>query len=176
MFNEEKFITSDKDLQKLFTSCKNCSKITIAGTTILSYNELPTLKLPSKDLHPKICIIINTNTSTTDVGHWFLLALNQPIRQAFIYDSLDSLNEKNPLALQAAKNFCKRNNFMYTIIHCQTQKKTSLNCGYVIAYFVHMYHNNSLNHFKKLCLMFNQIKIVKSERYIMNKVTQFFNT
>ena len=174
MFNKEKFITSDQDLKNIFNSCKSCAKITDSGNLIVSYNKLLDLHLPFQQ---KICIIINTNNSArNDVGHWFLIALNRNIHQAFIYDSLDSLHDKNPLALRAAKQFCKLNNFLYTIIHCPTQKQSSLNCGYVIAYFVHVFHNSNLNHFKKICLMFKQIKIEKAERYIMNNVSKVFTS
>ena len=181
MFNHEKYITSGNDLKTLFQSCKMCYKTTNNGSLIFFYDELQDLRLPDQR---KLSIIINTNsqhhdetnsTNHLNLGHWIVLVIDKTLRKALLYDSLDIITKHYSEILTAIKFFCVKNHFTFQTIHAPTQSPDSLNCGYLVAYFVHLYHRSSLDQFKRFCLLYKRNKITTSEKHIMKTIPTIFH-
>ena len=158
LFQKQKFITSDKELIELLKTCPKCYKTINYGEFILSYDELKNIKFNSKTPQ-KICLILNTNSSTQPfelLGHWLLLLIDLNIKHCLIYDSLDSIQENYPKVLKVVKTFCNVHNLSYNIVHGLSQQQKSLVCGYIAAYFIHIFHDTSLDKIKKVCAFFQQ--------------------
>ena len=97
-------------------------------------------------------------------------------KHCLIYDSLDSIQENYPKVLKVVKTFCNVHNLSYNIVHGLSQQQKSLVCGYIAAYFIHIFHDTSLDKIKKVCAFFQQNSTKNIEMMIMKSVCNFFQS
>lgn len=180
MFSHQSFITSDTDLTSLLKRCNKCYQCIDEGKLIVSYNEIPSLLLNTN--RKKICVIINTNRvddhsdSVSGVGHWLLCCFDTQLKHALIYDSLNNLKKDHQNVLNTLTNYCKLHNFSFSIVQGVTQQKESLICGFIVAYFVHIFHSATPHKLIQLCKVFDKCNTENVEVHIMKSACTFFKT
>ena len=132
---EDKNVTSGRDILNLLSKCKKCLAITNNGNYITSYMHLPTLVLPKTPT--KLAIIVNSERDySQNVGHWFVLSIFFSSRSLIVCDGLHQLGDMESEVVQAIIAFANINGLTYKDLNVKCQVETSKTCGFICLFFV----------------------------------------
>jgi hypothetical protein len=167
-FKDKSYITTDKNIKNLLTSCKQCLATTNNGENIITKNFL--LKNTEYKTHKnKSCFIINTLNSwdNQQTGHWITLCINWQTHSAVIANSLRQIPTNT---IKTIKDWCKSNNLTVKLINFGSQAINSVNCGFHARYFVHTFHLHGINAFFLIKKIFDKFSPTTIEKFLKKKL------
>ena len=169
---ESQFVTSETDIRRLLRSCAKCASLTKDATLIITHTELPDLTL-DKIGSRKYSIIINSESDSRKLGHWFTL-LVFPNRRAILCDSLNRIFEHKHIR-DSLKTFCAYNNLTLHNLGFHCQHASSKKCGYITLFFTAKTSILTYFQFMKLIRALNRGSVRSRENYIITFVAKHYN-
>ena len=170
-YNNDKYLTTNNDLETYLSRCETCYNATQKATSILYSRDLPEHKLTKSQ--SKLAIIVNEPNFNHAIGHWLLvLTEKRKNNQALIIDPLANTNEETQGHIY---EFCKRNNLSPVFFSIPFQRANSRICGYLTLYMLYCFAHSNMNAIWRMRGSISNTPLRFVEKRMMNKVLKHFN-
>ena len=170
-FTDEKYIMSDQDLKLALSNCALCYQLTHEGKLIMFHKNLSNIKLNFVKQHK--CIIF-VNTTSTGIGHWFLLVFFKTAKKCLLIDSLNHI-QYDIDTMKSVQEFCKNNYVKLINFNHKHQTKSSNICGPLSLYMASKASRLSLPGMLMLKQTFDNVSIKNLELFMFKSALKHYN-
>ncbi len=169
-YANEKFLTTNDDLESILSHCDTCFRVTHEAKYILYSHNLPDVKLNKPQ--SKLAIIVNEQDSNNPlVGHWVVILLEKKSNQCLVVNPLANSKEDT---ISHINQFCHINNMSPVYFSAPFQNPSSKTCGYLCLYILYCFAHSNINAIWKMrgSILSTPIRLI--EPRMMHRVAKHF--
>ena len=173
-FKDKIWVTTNEQLQKYLHKCKGCWNVTLQGKLIIPYDEIQSFQFRTK----KYTMVLNTKSKHSldkELAHWICLHLDLITKQAFLFDSLNTIETTHPHVVLYLSKFCDSMNIKFHVFKLKTQQPNHLTCGFHALWMVHKTHKLNFSGILQLRTVFLPYSMYKREKFIIKTVLHDFS-